>query len=89
MVKSLRAWRDSQNKTIEEFLNVGDIVDGDMVDYFTNILPPKRWNRNFLQVGENCDSIDGRNTYLTFKKDHGKWSYCGQSYIDSTKDRSK
>ena len=83
-MKTLNEWRDSKYNTIQEYLKVGDIVDENMVDYFLNILPPIRWSRNFIQVGEVSDFINGRNTYMTFEREEGKWKYCGDCYVGSS-----
>ena len=79
-MKTYKGWLESRTKTIDEYLNIGDEVDEEMVDYFRDILPPKTYRSDILQVGEPYDHINGRAIYLTFKKEDSRWIYKGNCF---------
>lgn len=81
-MKTYKGWGNSTAKTIYEYLAVGDEVDEEMIDYFRDILPPATISTFILQVGEASDHIDGRATFMTFKKENGKWIYKGDCFRD-------
>ena len=37
-MKTYKEWMDSDTKTIEEYLNVGDEVDNEIIEHFTEKL---------------------------------------------------
>lgn len=79
-MKTYKGWHESNAKTIDEYLIIGDEVDEEMIDYFRDILPPKTSNMFMLQVGEPCDHVNGKATYITFVKQNSKWIYRGECF---------
>lgn len=79
-MKTYKEWMDSDTKTIEEYLNVGDEVDNEIIEHFTEILPPKTCNLCMLQVGEPSYHIDGKALYMTFTNENSKWIYKGDCF---------
>ena len=77
-MKTLEKWKKGN---ITDYLSVGDQVDQEMINYFTNILPPRTFSTGCLQVGEPYShKVVGekmRARYITFKKECGKWHYAG------------
>lgn len=43
----LKNWKGD----LEEYLQVGDLVDQEMVDYFINVLPPAYMSGSLIQMG--------------------------------------
>jgi len=73
------------NGSISEFLQVGDLVDGEIVDYFLNVLPPATWTASLIQMGEAMDYVNGKTTYLTLRKGSEGWEYAGTCHRGQTK----
>lgn len=92
-IKTLKGWEKS-GKNLMEYLNVGDEVDEDMVDYFTDILPPHTLRRDMLQVGEPYDSVPitedpfgpCKTTWSTFQMIGGKWFWKGHCFAGETEE---
>ena len=96
-VKTLKGWCEFTDRTgkgsICHYLNKGDIVTEDIVDYFLNILPPRAISHCYLQVGEahsHVFDVSGRlrPTFTTFAKCDGLWRYYGNCFAYETIDRS-
>lgn len=91
-IKTLEGWHKSKVKTFYDFCKPGDIVDQNIVDYFSNVLPPIIARREFVQAGGIFDdSIDKEDnllkpTYITFEKEDGKWVYKGNCFIGKNED---
>ncbi|VBB08487.1 Hypothetical protein LUCI_3759, partial [Lucifera butyrica] len=74
---------------LDSFLEVGDLVDEEFVDYFINVLPPACMNGQCVQMGEpyshNPDK-DGkwRATYSTLKNSPEGWRYAGHCFRGQT-----
>ena len=49
-LKTLSGWRESGLPSVEDYLEVGDEVDGEMLDYFLNVLPPRTNRAGLLQA---------------------------------------
>lgn len=79
-MKSYKEWINSETKTIDEYLNVGDEVDEEMIDYFRDILPPATCNFKMLQVGEPSNHVNGQAIYMTFEKEGDKWIFKGDCF---------
>lgn len=85
-MKTLEGWRASGAGNFEEYVHPGDFVDGGMVDYFVDCLPPRSLSHGYVQMGEPhssaLDKKDGRfrNTYMTFFKDGRNWVYIGNCF---------
>jgi hypothetical protein len=77
MLKTMVQW-DGSGKGLTEFLEIGDTVDSDLLDYVIGVLPPATMNGKVVQMGEpyNHDN-HGRGMYLTVEKKAGKWTYTG------------
>lgn len=86
-MKTYRGWLESDANTIEEYLNVGDIVDEEMYLHFLNIMPPLIDLSNLLQTAEPYDFVGGKATYLTFEKVDGQWTYRGNCYKGETENK--
>lgn len=76
MVKSLDGWRKSGLGTFEEYCRPGELVTEDIVEHFANSVPPKTFERGFVQAGEPYNTEPDekgiyRSTYITFTY-HGK-----------------
>lgn len=87
-LKTLSGWRESGLPSVEDYLEVGDEVDGEMLDYFLNVLPPRTNRAGLLQVGgeiSTVKNIDGGwlPTHLTFKQQGGTWRYAGRCFAGS------
>ena len=70
----MKYFKDWQNGNLSEFLNIGEEVDEDMVDYFIGVLPPFM-KKDSIQIGEPYDHINGRGIYATLERIDGMWIY--------------
>lgn len=87
-LKTLSGWRESGLPSVEDYLEVWDEVDGEMLDYFLNVLPPRTNRAGLLQAGgeiSTVKNIDGGwlPTHLTFKQQGGTWRYAGRCFAGS------
>ena len=82
-MKTKMEW-DNSGKCLSEFLQVGDTIDEEMVDYFIGVLPPRCMSAQCIQIGEpySCNA-DGA-TFATLIKRDGSWQYAGN--INTPKD---
>lgn len=80
-MKSMKSWQESSAGDFEEFFKPGDIVSQDVVDYYKNILPPIINSNSVMQAGGAIDTVNGRDTFITFVKRDGKWMYIGDCYV--------
>jgi hypothetical protein len=83
MVKTHKGWGESR-LSLERYLQVGDLVDEEMHDYFLNVLPPAYWSSSILQVGEPVDHKERGAVYDTLKRTASGWMYCGNCYRGQT-----
>ncbi len=94
LVKTLEDWNKSPYNYFESFCKPGDIVSQDIIDYFTNSVPPVTNYNNFVQAGEPYDGrldpedFNYKNTYTTFEKENGQWIYRGNCFKNKNKDTS-
>lgn len=95
-IKTLKEWYEFTERTgngsIYHYLNKGDIVSEDIIDYFLDILPPRSLSYNFLQVGEPYSHVYDishclRPTFMTFAKHDGAWKFYGHCYANETVNR--
>lgn len=90
--KTRAGWHNT-GLDLEDYLLPGDAVDGDMVDYFRNILPPLRDWSSLMQSSEPySDEKDERGrycpTYITFDRGEiGGWRYAGLCYAGEARNR--
>ena len=90
-VKDQSDWRGDFNEDFKP----GEYVAQEIVDYFRDVLPPKRMGIGYLQVGEPYNHVpDGegnyRATYNTFTftgEAPGVWKYCGHCFAGEMKHR--
>jgi hypothetical protein len=67
-------------------LEIGDLVEAEIIDDMINALPPACMRSDCCQLGEPHSSrVDengkGHNTYITFKRiADGIWEYCGDCF---------
>ncbi|MBD7916423.1 hypothetical protein H9660_14865 [Clostridium sp. Sa3CUN1] len=89
-IKTYKEWKGD----ITDYLNINDIVDNEIIEYFRNVLPPKTDNSYMLQGGEAYDHVldDKANKYkaiyITFNNENGNWIYKGICFIGENTDRS-
>lgn len=69
---------------LDDFLQIGDLVDEEMAEHFINVLPPACWTDSIIQVGEPHNHVDGRATYATLKRTVDGWAYAGNCYRRAT-----
>lgn len=82
-IKTREQWRESK-QNLKEFLQVGDLVDIDMADYFLCVMPPATHLMNIIQIGEPYSHVNGRPTFATIKKTAEGWEYCGNCHARQT-----
>jgi hypothetical protein len=85
-IKTYEQWHESR-QDLSKFLQIGDIVDEEMVEYFLNVLPPKTWNNSIIQIGEPCDLVEGKNTYSTLKRTSKGWEWAGECHKGQTENK--
>jgi hypothetical protein len=80
-IKTLEQWNKSR-QTLDEFLQVGDVVDDAMADYFVGVLPPACMTGHIVQIGEPVSDVGGRPTYATLHRAYVgmPWVYAGNCH---------
>lgn len=78
-MKTYADWTKSQ-LDLSRFLQIGDAVDDQIFNYFLEVLPPKTWHADLLQIGERYSHIEGRPTYSTLHTVDGQWIYAGHCH---------
>ena len=92
-VKTMEGWHRfadcAEKGGFDHYCKPGDLVDGSIFNEFLNILPPHRWSRGYLQVGEphdiSYDPVTGKykNTWATFERiDKDVYMYLGNCFTD-------
>lgn len=75
---------------IKDFLEIGDLVDEEFVNYFINVLPSGTMNNQCIQFGkpyyymEDISTGKLRATFLTLKKTPEGWRYAGTCFSGET-----
>jgi hypothetical protein len=82
MIKTYENW----NCSLSEYLQIGDLVDEEMKNYFRDVLPPATCNYNCIQIGEPYSHVDGRATYATLKRTSEGWAYAGHCWRGQTEE---
>ena len=85
-IKTYSQWSESR-KDLSEFLQIGDIVDEEIVDFCLNVLPPKTWNNSIIQIGEAVDFVEGKQTYSTLKNTSDGWIWAGTCHKGQTENK--
>lgn len=85
-MKTYKQWLDTETINFMDFVEPGDEVDHEMVDYFMNSVTPRHMSDGLLVVGTPIRDIldnDGkwRPTYITFMKENDSWIYKGLCFI--------
>lgn len=78
-LKSREGW-NVDGSMLDEYLKVGDPVSITMYDYFIEVLPPKTFRSDVVQMGEayDHDPETGKAVYPTLeKKGSRRWVYTG------------
>ena len=83
-MKSMKNWQESTAEDFDDFFAPGDVVSEDVVDYFKNILPPIIDGQSVMQAGGAIDTVDGRDTFITFVKKDDNWMYIGECHVRET-----
>lgn len=98
-LKTMEGWEafatSPDNGDINQYINPGDLLDESIFDYFLNVLPPHRWDRDYLQAGEpysfafNPEKGKQADTWTTFKRvDKGVYMYLGNCFTGGQWDAS-
>ena len=81
-MKTYKDW--PAEKSLHEYLQIGDQIDEEMYNYFINVVPPKVLHSNYVQMGEPYSISKGKPTYPTLKKISNKWVYIGNCHVGET-----
>jgi len=92
-IKTMDMWNGS-GLSFDEFAMPGDKVDGEIVDYFLNVLPPITNQSCLMQCSEPCCHVDDgeghwRATYTTFAFEKGTWIYKGECFAGKTEHKAR
>jgi hypothetical protein len=82
-IKTYAAWENS-GLDLDEYLQIGDVVDAEMEMYFLEVLPPACMTASVIQIGEPYSHRDGRATYSTLKCTPDGWAYAGHCFRGDT-----
>lgn len=69
---------------LQDYLQVGDVVDEEMYNYFIDVLPPAYCSGTIVQMGEPYSHKEFGATYATLKHTSNGWAYCGHCYRGKT-----
>lgn len=76
-MKTMQQCNDSK-LPFSQFLQVGDKVDDEIMEYFLCVLPPETWTKEMIQMGEPYDhNSEGRPRFLTIVNLGDGWEYAG------------
>ena len=75
-MKTKKEW-DNSKQNLGQFLQVGDVVDDEMYDYFLGVLPPACNSATCLQIGEPYTHSAAGPHFPTLIKKDGQWTYAG------------
>lgn len=94
-IKTLNGWYSSGIDKFSDYCFPGDTVTEDIVDYFTNILPPVSLSYGYVQAGEAYSHEDDdhgryRATYTTFHRSStdGQWIFNGYCFMRETENKA-
>lgn len=88
MLKTYEGWGKS-NMGLCEYLQVGDTVNQEMYSHFINVMPPRTFRENLVQIGGAYSiSKEGKSTYTTIEKINGKWIYKGNCHAGESNNQS-
>lgn len=75
-IKTFEAWKGD----LDTYLQVGDLVDDEMVNHFLGAVPPATNTESIIQLGEE---VRGE-TYYTLLKTKDVWKYAGICFKGKT-----
>lgn len=76
-MRTKEGW-DKSRQDLDQYLDVGDVVDDEIYDYFLGVLPPACNSGKCLQIGEpNHHNADGQPCFATLMKSGDVWKYAG------------
>ena len=81
-IKTYEQWRELRIN-FTKYVDVGDLVDEEMADFFVSTVFPTTYNEDLIQCGEEYDvgydeeTGEEGYTYFTFKREGEHWRYCG------------
>ena len=86
-MKTYQDWGEHQ--TLTSYLNPGDEVDQEMVDYFCGTLPPQTMTSTVIQIGEPYDHCRNKHRKLcpvfpTIQRSGDQWFYRGLCFAGET-----
>lgn len=96
MLRTMDGWTEAADKSKDrwnfmwkDYASIDDEVSEDVIDNFTDILPPRTMSASMLQVGEPYShevDKDGnlKATWMTFEKVESKWYYRGHCFAGRT-----
>lgn len=89
--KTYNAWKDTC-LSFGDFCFPGDTVDEETVDYFVDCMPPVSLRSDCTQCGEPHGTEEDeygvcRETYITFRKEDGKWIFAGYCFAGENVNR--
>ena len=68
---------------LSQYLDIGDVVDEEMADYFINVLPPATMSGHLIQMGEPYSHVENKATYHTLVNTFDGWVYAGTCHKGS------
>jgi hypothetical protein len=77
---------ENWNGSLNEYLQIGDLVDEEMQNYFIDVLPPATMNGTCIQIGEPYSHVNGKATYPTLKSTGKGWAYAGHCHRGETEE---
>lgn len=91
-IKTRSGWHESGVGSFGDYVQPGDEVDEEFVEYFVNALPPTTYRGDLVQGGEpHSDAQDTagrwRPTYPTFSKIDGVWHFTGYCFEGGRENR--
>lgn len=92
--KTFEGWTNSGAITFDDYVNIGDTVDEEIVNNFLCVLPPASHTQTYLQMGEAQsmqpdDNGKYRPVFMTFKQEDDKWFYKGYCFLGETANRRR
>jgi len=83
-MKTMKEWKGSR-LDISQFLQVGDIVDDEILDYFIGVLPPACMSSRCVQIGEPTrHNAAGKPEFETLEHKDGNWIYTGVNSVPNS-----
>jgi hypothetical protein len=81
-MKTYQGWNGS-GQDLSKYLQVGDEVDEELVDYILCVMPPATHRSDLIQMGEPHSFVAGRETFTTVHCVNGTWRYAGHCHRGS------